>query len=309
MKTIKPQPLQKGDTVALVNVAGAIYAPEKYDITHQILQNLGLKVKESATLRETYGYLAGTDQMRADALHQAFADPEVKAILAMRGGFGCTRILDKIDYQNIQSNPKIFCGFSDITALHSAIFTHTGLMTFHSPVGTTLNDKTSLMYFQKMLFGEKIESLKNPQTTDFQILYPQKTIYSGKAQGTLIGGNLTLLTTLLGTKYTYHYDQKILFIEEINEAIYRIDRMFSQLKLAGILEMVSGIIIGQFTDCESTNKAHFSLAEILDFYLKPLQKPVFRGAMVGHSPQSYTLPIGAKVELDADNFCLHFVDF
>lgn len=309
MKLLKPKTLKRGDTVALVNVAGAVYEPEKYDIVYKILQDFGLNVKESNTLRETYGYLAGTDQMRVRALNDAFADKKVQAILAMRGGYGCNRILDQIDYENIRNNPKILCGFSDITALHSAIHRNTGLITFHGPVGTTLNHKTALAHLKKMLFTPKETSFSKKVHSHDEYFFFKKTIYPGKVSGDLVGGNLALLTSLLGTKYSYNYNHKILFIEEVNEAVYRVDRMFSQLKLANVLDVVSGVVIGQFTNCDAQNERHLSLEEVLEFYLKPLQKPAFMGAMFGHLPTSHTLPVGASAMLDADHCGLHIPSF
>jgi len=307
---MKSSALKIGSTIALVNVAGAIYEPEKYNTAHRYLQKLGLKVKESPTLRTVYGYLAGTDEMRAEALNWAFDDTEVDAILCMRGGVGCTRILDKIDYDIIRNNPKIFCGFSDVTALHSAIFSETGLITFHGAVATKLHDEYTLNFLRRAWFDTELLLLKNPlQPIDLQEKYPIKTIYSGKATGKLVGGNLALLTSLLGTKYSYDYQGKILFIEEVNEATYRIDRMFSQLRLAGVFERVSGVIVGQFTNCRSkSDRPSQTLEEVLNDYLKPIKKPVFMGAMFGHISQSFPLPVGAMAEMDADSGTIQLLE-
>jgi muramoyltetrapeptide carboxypeptidase len=311
-KMIKPQALQEGDTIGLISPAGAIYEELPYQLATESLQAMGLKVKHSPYLKARYGHLAGTDAQRATEINQFFADKEVKAIIAIRGGSGCARILDKLDYGLIKKNPKIIAGYSDITALLLAIYAKTGLITFHAPVASSSWNGFSYSHFKKLLFDKEASLLQNPDKKGDSLVQLDdriQTIRGGKAKGILAGGNLAVLTGIIGSDYLPTWKGKILFLEEVNEELYRVDRMFSQLKLAGILDQVNGVIIGKCTGCKSSGGyGTLTLDEILRDFLAPLNIPVFQGAMIGHIPSQFTMPIGIEAAIDADKGTIQLLD-
>lgn len=304
MNSILPKKLVEGNTIGIISPAGAVFERESYSIAIESLQAMGLKVKEGSALRNRYGHLAGTDNDRAKELNEMFADSSVDAIICLRGGSGCNRILGKIDYENIKKNPKIFAGFSDITALLNAIYQQTALVTFHAPTATSSWNKFSYNYFRKVLFEKDAVLFENPKIKGDYLTQTKDriiTIRSGKAKGVLLGGNLAVLTSILGSPYAPDFKGKILFLEEINEEIYRVDRMMSQLEICGVFKQVSGVVLGKFTNCKASGSyGTLTLDEIFDDYLKNLNIPVFSGAMIGHIEEKFTIPVGIEAEIDAD---------
>ncbi len=302
---IYPKRLQPGDTVALVSPANATYEREPIEIATEALQALGFKVKESPALRARYGQFGGTDAQRAASINAMFADDSVAGVIAMTGGSGCNRIVDQLDYKLIAARPKYFGGFSDLTSLVNAIQRQTGLVTFHAPVAGSEWNAFSVEHFKAMVMNAQAPLLRNPtgergdnlvQTQD-----RTSTIRGGKARGVLVGGNLAVLSSLAGTPYFPDCRGAILFIEEVNEYIYRVDRMLSTLRLTGALKDVAGVVIGKFTKCEPGDGfGTLTLDEVFDDYFKPLNVPVYRGAMIGHIKRKFTLPVGGEVEIDAD---------
>lgn len=308
LPVIRPSTIHMGDTVALIASASPLEDPILIERAKQRLEDLGLNVKYGKNLYKRYGYLAGTVKERAEDVNAMFADPEVKAIFEIRGGWGSAQILPYLDYDLIKRNPKIIIGYSDITSLLLAINTKTGLVTFHGPMPSLTLPKVSADYLKNMLFSNKIQILQNTSSGDTEddLIQTQndiRIINKGTAQGRLIGGNLTLLTGLLGTPYQPDFKGAILFVEDVGEQVYRIDRMLSQLKNAGILNEIAGFIFGECNDC-STNygKAYGSLTlhEVLDNYIKPLDIPAWSGAMFGHRDDMYTLPEGAIGKIEAE---------
>jgi muramoyltetrapeptide carboxypeptidase len=294
---ILPKKLKPGDTIAMVAPAGAIFRTHYISAFRKTLQGMGFKVHEGASLKARHGYLAGTDEFRAKELNDLFKNPEIHGIIAMRGGWGCARMLDLIDYDAIAANPKVLMGFSDITSLLIAIYTKTGLITFHGPVGYSSWNHYSSSYVKDILIAGKSDVLlKNPSSgSSFQ------TISSGKATGKLIGGNLTVVAGIGGSQYLPDWKNKILFLEETREEVYRIDRMLTQLKLAGVLDQISGFVFGACNHCEpEVAEESLGLMEMLEGHLKPLNIPVLFGAAFGHVTDKYTLPVGIEAELDAD---------
>jgi len=288
---IKPAKLRAGDTVGVIAPASC-GDYEKLLAAVRFLEGLGLHVKLGDAVNQRRGYLAGTDQERADDLHQMFADPQVKAIFCARGGYGTGRIADMLDYELIRANPKIFWGYSDITFLHTAFFQKAGLVTFHGPMMTSDVasedvDPLTLQTFQQLL---------HPQTLRYdETVSPLSVIVEGEASGRIVGGNLTLLVSTLGTSYELDTRDKLLFIEEIEEEPYRIDRMLNQLRMAGKLDEAAGIVVGDFQDCEPKKRkeASLTLAEVFDDYFKPLSQPVISGFRIGHCTPNLAIPIGA----------------
>lgn len=305
LKTIKPAALKKGDTIGLVCPAYSAFIKEEVQIAIEGLQAMGFKVVQGKHIFDRYGYLAGKDEDRAADINGMFADKKIDAIMAMHGGWGCARILPLLDYELIKKNPKVFIGYSDITALLLGIYSQTGLVTFHGPVGSSTWNNFSVEYFKNILIEKTAVKMINPiRKGDSLVQMDDRiiTINSGKATGKLIGGNLTVLSHILGSKYVPNFTGAILFIEDVQEDTYRIDRMITQLKLAGILSQIAGFVFGKCTDCPPSNGNYGSLTleDIFDDHIKPLKIPSFSGAMIGHIKDKFTVPIGIEATIDAD---------
>ncbi len=296
-KTIFPGPLHKGDTVALIS-PGSHIPPDKIKKAIKNIESLGLKVKKGKHLGKKYGYLGGKDEQRLEDLHQAFADSSVQGVWCARGGYGCTRLLPLIDYDHIRKNAKPFIGYSDITALHHAFLKKSKVSTYHGPVGSSDFSPFSLEYLQILFHPHPKVSLSIPTI---------KHLSEGKAKGVLIGGNLSLLSAMCGTKYLPSAKGKIIFLEDIEEKPYRIDRMLVQLEQAMDLKKAKGIILGQFTDCDSDSDRSLTLEETLSNHFKDIGIPVIKGAPIGHISDQWTLPIGRKVHIDTSQSSIKLV--
>ena len=303
-KRLLPVPLAKGDTVGLVSPSSATDDSFNLQLAREAMEALGFKVKLGPHLASRYGHLAGTDAERAGDLNAMFADKSVKAIVCTRGGSGAARLLPLLDYAAIRANPKVLLGYSDITALHSAIHAKTGLVTFHGQVGSGSWNRFNADQFQRVLLdGELVEYRNKIEAGDELVPRKNRTIAitGGKARGELVGGNLTVLTALAGSPYLPDFSGKILFLEDVGEAPYRIDRMFSTLKLMGALDRITGFVFGECTDCKpGDGYGSLTLEQIFDDHIRPLKIPAYRGAMIGHIREQFIVPIGGKVELDAD---------
>jgi muramoyltetrapeptide carboxypeptidase len=300
---LKPPRLRAGDTVGLINPAGATFHPEDVVVARESLAALGLNMKTGEHLLDRYGYLAGTDKDRAADINTMFADKDVKAILTLRGGWGCSRLLDLIDYKLIANNPKILMGYSDITSLLLALNAKTGLVTFHGPVGVSSWNQYSTQFVEKLLFNAETFSMVNPRDIGDHLTQVNDrvlTIRGGKAKGRLLGGNLSVLAAMVGSNYLPDFEGNILFLEEVGEEIYRVDRMLTQLKLAGILGGISGFIFGKCSDCDpGKGYGSLTLEEVLDDHIKPLGIPAWYGSMIGHIENKFTIPLGIEAEIDA----------
>lgn len=296
LKVIYPEPLKIGDKVGLVAPAGLV---ERENIAKSIkaIKRLGLKPVTGNNCTKKYGYLAGKDDLRAYDINAMFADKSIKGIFALRGGYGSQRLLDKLDWDTISLNPKIFTGYSDITALHIAINQKCNFITFHAPMAAVelsrndIDKFTLNSFIQNISIKNKEQTIKNPKGTPFKVLV------EGKFEGTLTGGNLTLVTSSLGTNYEVQTEGKVLFLEEIGEPPYKIDRMLMQLKNAGKLYNVSGIVLGYFTDCEKSKKESLSLIEVFKDILAPIGKPCIYNVACGHQLPTLTLAMGGKIKL------------
>jgi len=298
-----PRPLKKGDLVGIVSPSAAMADEMQFVFAREAMEALGFKVVLGAHVASRRGHLAGTDAERAKDLNDMFAHPEVKAIICLRGGSGAARILPLLDYENIKQNPKPLLGYSDITALHQAIFTQTGLITFHGPNGSGSWNSFNAKQFQKLFFDQELMRYENELVKGDDLVIKQnriQTITPGTAEGIMVGGNLTVLTALAGSPYLPDFQDKILFLEDIEEGPYRIDRMMSTLQLMGALDKIKGFIFGQCTDCEpSGGYGSLTLNQILEDFILPLGIPAYRGAMIGHISKQFIVPIGAKVRMDA----------
>lgn len=302
---VKPPRLKPGDTIGLFCPAAPAYSKETVQITIESLQALGFRTKLSPHFYDRYGYLAGRDTDRAADFNALFADQSVNAVLAMHGGWGCARILPLINYEQIRRTPKIILGYSDITALLLAVNAKTGLVTMHGPEGAATWNAFTVDWFRRVLMAGETTLFRNPTAMGDNLTQKADritTIRPGTARGRLIGGNLTVLSHLVGTPYLPDWNGAILFLEDVHEDVYRMDRMFSQLKLAGILGQVAGVVFGKCTKCEPDSGGGYgslTLEEILDEYIKPLNVPAYSGAMIGHIADKFTIPVGLTAEIDA----------
>jgi muramoyltetrapeptide carboxypeptidase len=292
-KIIKPKRLKEGDTVALTAPAGIIYDEEQFDDMASQLRSFGLNVRFGEFVKKRYGYFSGTDHQRALDLNRFFADDEIDGIVAVRGGWGCSRILPFLDFDLIRENPKIYCGFSDNTTLHMAFLSYCGFTSFHGPNGNSeWTDLTQSSFKDVLMKGEKVNYISNSRVD---------RISSGVASGRFIGGNLTILTTALGTDYQPNTEGAILFVEDVGEPVYKIDRMLTHLHRAGVMDGIHGFIFGRCTNCEKERSENdFTLKQILDHHIKPLGVPAIFGADIGHEKDNFTIPIGLLGTLNAD---------
>ena len=309
-----PPALQEGDTIGIVSPASAIFESEPYEIARESFEALGLKVKFGRNVKNRFGHLAGTDEERAEELNEMFRDKSVKAIIALRGGSGAARILDKLDYEAIKQNPKIFIGYSDITALHLAIFEKTRLVTFHGPVAVSTWNSFSVDYLKRLLFEKEAIIYKNPSAKGDELTQTKnriRTITEGTVKGKLLGGNLSVLTGIMGSEYfPQDWTGKILYLEDIGEKIYAVDRMMTQLQLGGVLNEISGFVFGKCSDCDPGGSGYGSLTleEVIDHYIKPLNIPAYSGAMIGHIDDNVTIPNGIEAELNASNGTIELME-
>jgi muramoyltetrapeptide carboxypeptidase len=318
--TIFPPKLNPGDTVAIV--APGYRVSENIQIQYAIerIQALGLKVKLGKSIYQRHGYFAGTDQERANDINQLFADKNVKAIIAIRGGWGSNRILSLLNYKLIKNNPKIIMGYSDITSLLLAINSKTGMVVFHGPMAALPWTKFTTKYVKDILFNADKVAFSNPVEEEDDLIHTKNrfvTIRKGRATGKILGGSLTLLTSLLGTKYLPRFNGAILFVEDVDEDIYRIDRMMTQLKNAGVLDKIAGFVFGKCTNCGlgvSGNGAvvatygSLTFQQIMEQHILPLNIPAWYGSMIGHDSKIFTIPEGAMVSIDAENGTIQMLD-
>ena len=299
-----PRPLDPGDTVALVSPSSATDERLSLQLAREVMEALGFKVKTGEHYAARYGSLAGTDAQRAGDLNAMFADDEVAAIVCVRGGSGAARLLPLLDYAAIRANPKVLLGYSDITALHCGLRAQTGLVTFHGPIGSGSWNSFNVDQFRRLFFERELMQYRNAVEAGDELV-PRRnrtqTITGGKARGELVGGNLSVLVALAGSPYMPDFAGRILFLEDVDEAPYRVDRMLTTLKLTGALDGIAGFVFGQCTDCDpGEGYGSLTLDQIFDDHIRPLGIPAYRGAMIGHIREQFIVPVGGMVELDAD---------
>lgn len=304
---LKPHVLHEGDTVGLITPSTYVSDPDTLIAAERTIAYFKLKPAWGRNVKKKLAYLGGTVQERLDDLHEMFRNPEVKAVFALRGGYGSGQMLDRIDYDLLRSHPKIFIGYSDITALHLAIHQKTGLVTFHGPVVLSRFTDYTQDHYRKALFQtDPIGAVTNPpEANPLRPEHTLRTIRPGTARGRLIGGNLTLISTTMGTPYEIDTRGRILFFEDVDEEPYRIDRMLTQLRLAGKFDAAAGIVVGECADCRPKDykpsfNSTFTLGEVLDNLLGDLRIPVLTGLTIGHTNDQATLPQGVMATLDAN---------
>jgi len=299
LKNLKPPTLKKQSTIGMVSPGFVLSDGDNYSKIVDTIESLGFKVEVGKNAQNRFGYLAGTDTERAADLNTFFADPNIDAILPFRGGWGSNRILPLLDYDLIRENPKALIGFSDITSLLLSIYSKTGLITFHGPVGKSEWSDFTVSFFEDVLMSHKPVVFSNPPKTGTEDYVKLNTIYPGEATGPLLGGSLTVITSMLGSDYLPDWNGSILFVEDTGESIYRIDRMLTSLKLNGILDSINGFIFGRCTACPRNYEYGFSLEQILEKHIKRLKVPAFYGSMIGHLDHMFTLPIGISIKMDS----------
>jgi muramoyltetrapeptide carboxypeptidase len=300
---IRPRRLRPGDTVGVVAPSSMVAESMPVEIARESLEAMGLRVRMGAYTRARYGYLSGRDEERADDVNRMFRDPDVNAVFALRGGWGAARILPLLDWGAIRDNPKVLLGYSDVTSLLLAVHARTGLVTFHGPMGISDWTPFPVEHLRSVLFRAEAPTLSNPVDAGDTLVQTRnriQTIHPGTVRGRLLGGNLTVLSAIVGTPYLPDWDGAILFLEDVGEEVYRMDRMLTHLKLAGILGRIAGFVFGRCTGCgPSTGYGSLTMEELFRDHIAPLGIPAWTGAMIGHITDQWTVPVGAEAEIDA----------
>ena len=299
-----PKPLHVGDRVRMVAISGCLHVdqvPEEAEVCRERIASLGFDVEMDPTCMKQFGYLSGTDEERADALNRAFQDDTVKAIWCLKGGWGVNRMLPYVDFDLIAAHPKPFVGFSDITSMHLALQKKAGLVSFHGPMGTSHT-------MTQAAKASVVHALLGHPDAEFQD-EPMACLKEGRAVAEVTGGNLSLCAAALGPPYEIETRGRILFLEEIDEATYAIDRYLSQLYLSGKLSGLAGLVFGGMTRCENEYpNSGFELAVILEHWAKKAGCPCASGLLCGHIADNRTLLLGARYELDAGAGTLKYME-
>ena len=309
MRITKPKKLTKGDLIGIISPASAPDDLEKINKGVAYLENLGYQVEVGKNIDKQRGYLAGTDEERLEDLHYMFEKKEVKAVFCVRGGYGSGRLLDKINYNLIKQNPKIFVGYSDINALHMAFYQKARLITFGGPMVATdfyddMDDTVEEAFWDILTSSRKIGKIHNPKDEKFYVLN------KGRGEGRILGGNLSILISLMGTEYFPQLKDSILILEEVNEAPYRVDRMFNQLRLIKAIKQTKGVILGRFVDCYESDveKKTLTLNEVIADYFTKLKIPVFYNVKYGHIKNTMTIPFGVKCKINTSRGFIEFTE-
>ncbi len=310
-KIVKPKRLKRGDTIAIIAPSSGI-SESALAKSLQNMADLGFNIKIGKHTMSVNGFLAGNDKERLEDLHWAFGDKTVDAIWCVRGGYGATRFLPSVNFDLIRKNPKVFVGYSDITALHTAIYQNTNLVTFHGPVASSTFSDYPKKHVVNVLMNPsapyKIE-LSPDNIAKESNLYKTEIITKGKARGKLVGGNLSLLTAMAGTPFALRNTKgKLLFIEDVGEKPYRIDRMFVQLKQSINLRELAGIALGVFENCNPPDAASQTVIDVVRDELGNLGIPVIYGLSFGHIRDQFTLPVGIEAEMDTEKATMTFLE-
>jgi muramoyltetrapeptide carboxypeptidase len=308
MKVLKPKKLNKGDTIGLISPASSPKDLTRIEKATKYFESLGYRVKIGKNVGKTRAYLAGNDKERLKDLMDMFIDKIIKAVFCIRGGYGSNRLLDKIDYDIIKKNPKIFVGYSDITALQNAFLKKCGLITFAGPMPAVdfwdaINPYAEENFWKSLTWTKPLGKLPNYFEHSIEFLS------KGEAIGRLIGGNLAVFVSLLATPFLPEIKNNILILEDIDEPPYKIDRMLNQLKLAGFFNKLSAIALGIFVDCvEKEGTATLSLEEVFNDYIAKLKIPILKNLSHGHITTNLTLPIGAKTKISSKTKTIEIIE-
>ncbi len=303
----KPAALRPGATLGLCAPSGSVSEPARVPLAVEKLRALGFEVVVAPGCADSYGYLAGSDKTRANDLNALFADPGIDGIICLKGGYGTPRILDMIDWDMIARNPKAFVGYSDITAIHLGINRLSSLVSFHGPMPSSdmipdFDEFSASSLLSALGSTESLGRIDNPPGRELKCLVP------GRAEGRITGGNLSLVAATIGTPWQIDARESILFLEDIDEAPYRVDRMLTQLRLAGIFRECRGVVLGDWNNCASApGKKSLELAEVFRDIL-PGDKPVLANLAAGHCTPKLTLPLGLRVGMDAEALLLEYLE-
>jgi len=300
----KPKALKIGDTIGLVAPSSSLRQADKLEKSIKVLEQQGFKVVIGESCGKKYGYLSGSDEIRARDINTMFQDSDIDAVFCLKGGYGTPRILDMLDYDMIKENPKIFIGYSDITAIHIVLNQKCDLITFHGPMAASdmledFNEFSKKSYIGAITSIKPLGQMNNPVGVEIKSMVP------GKVSGKIIGGNLSLIAATIGTPFEIDTKGKILFLEDVDEFTYSVDRMLTQLRLSGKLNDCEGIILGDFTNClpQYENFDH-TLMEVFHDIIVQTKKPTIYNFMAGHCTSKITIPLGVESLLDADSCTL-----
>lgn len=298
MERIFPRALEKGMRIALIAPSGAVREKETAERYQAFWEQRGFRVTVRNSCGDRYGYLSGSDRERAEELQACFLDDGIDAIFCVYGGYGSARALPLLDYDSIRFHPKIFAGFSDATGYHSAINRHSGLVTFHTPNADLSSGKPgwefSLDSMLACLTCKEKRKLMNPEGMTLSFAN------GGKAEGISCGGNLSLIAHSIGTGYEPEFDGRILFLEDVGEKIYSVDRMLTQLRQAGVFDRCAGIVLGMFSGCRNAYPEFgLTLEQVISDVVLPCGKPVLTGLCFGHQQPSLSFPLGVSVTLNS----------
>jgi muramoyltetrapeptide carboxypeptidase len=302
---VRPPRLSRGSRVALVAPAGPLLERDDLTRAQELCRALGYEPVLGTNAYSRHGYLAGTDDQRLSDLNGVLQDQRLDAIWCIRGGYGALRLLDRVDYEAMARWPKALVGFSDITALLNAITRITGVVTYHGPVARAPMPQFSRRHFERVLVSGEVPGRLDLLPPPAGVLVPQEhrivTLVGGTAEGPLAGGNLSLLHCLIGTPYFPDLSRAILFLEDVDEDLYKVDRMLAHLRLVGALEKLAGVAVGRFTELDRASRdGALGFDEVLATYLQPLGIPVAYGFPIGHIDSQWTLPLGIRARLNAD---------
>ena len=302
---MRPPRLSRGSRVALVAPAGPLLERDDLTRAQELCRALGYEPVLGTNAYSRHGYLAGTDDQRLSDLNGVLQDQRLDAIWCIRGGYGALRLLDRVDYEAMARWPKALVGFSDITALLNAITRITGVVTYHGPVARAPMPPFSRRHFERVLVSSEVPGRLDLLAPPADVLVPQEhrivTLVGGTAEGPLAGGNLSLLQCLIGTPYFPDLSRAILFLEDVDEDLYKVDRMLAHLRLVGALEKLAGVAVGRFTELDRASRdGALGFDEVLATYLQPLDIPVAYGFPIGHIDSQWTLPLGIRARLNAD---------
>lgn len=309
MRIVKPARLKKGDLIGVISPASSPANPLTIENGVKYLEKLGYRVELGTHVGKTNGYLAGTDNERVDDLNYMFKNKNIKAIFCLRGGYGSSRILDKINYKVIRSNPKIFVGYSEITSLQMAFLHKAGLVTFAGPMvapdfGGDVSEYTEEYFWRILTSNKKIGRLKYPHDEKLA------AISKGSASGKILGGNLAVFASLVGSEFFPDVKDRILILEDVDELPYRVDRYLNQFRMTKVMRKLKGIILGRFVDCydHDPNKKTLTLGEVMEDYLKNLKIPVIYAFPHGHIKDKMTIPFGINVKMNASKGFVEYTE-
>lgn len=307
---ILPPALKKGDLIGLVT-PGSPISEEQLDDAILKIEGLGYKTYYKDSVLSAYGYFAGTDQERADELMHMFTNQELTGIWCVRGGYGSIRILNLLDYEKIGQNPKVFVGYSDITALLTSVYERTGLITYHGPLGVSEFNEFSVASMERVMV-DPAKKYKYPYKreagTEENPEFDRYTIRGGKAAGQLIGGNISVLDSMIGSRFEPNFENKLVYLEEIEEKTYKVDKMLFHLLEATNLKKAAGIVMGVMGDCNTGEAPTLSLKEAIRDLLEPLDIPVSYGHSFGHIKEIISIPNGIRARLNANKNSLKLLE-